>query len=431
MLPRAALRIAQARSSVAPFSSIRGYASQQPDSTTIQKGNASQASYGDVKGPIKNTTWGPRSTFNPSASLIPSTDPPKPKTPRVTISAQQPRRFSTALIRPQASPRDGPNSPSPLGRPATGASRQDAESEKGDYSVQQPEFESAASPTKGKDPEVESSASFGDLPSDEHLLNTQRTQQDAEAPIEPEIPQGPLPDLRQGIPSTFGQDVSDRSSSFKDQDAEQPSLNLTEDPTKPADGQQQRGELPREAYISSIERRRNKTANYMYGVAAVLLIGGATYLGWDDANDEEARLHPDLPQGWAPSAFYARMSTRLSQSLGYYTEPVFPKLLPEMDATMKPPHTLVLSLEDLLVHSKWNREGGWQVAKRPGLDYFIRYLSQYYELVIFTTVPSMNGEMVYRKLDPYRLIMFPLFREATRYMNGEHVKVHLRIQVFP
>ena len=34
----------------------------------------------------------------------------------------------------------------------------------------------------------------------------------------------------------------------------------------------------------------------------------------------------------------------------------------------------------------------------------------------------MNGEPVYRKLDPFHFIMFPLFREGTRYMNGEHVK---------
>ena len=59
---------------------------------------------------------------------------------------------------------------------------------------------------------------------------------------------------------------------------------------------------------------------------------------------------------------------------------------------------------------------------RPGLDYFIRYLSQYYELVLFTSVPSMNGEPVYRKLDPFHFIMFPLFREGTRYVNGQHVK---------
>jgi hypothetical protein len=31
------------------------------------------------------------------------------------------------------------------------------------------------------------------------------------------------------------------------------------------------------------------------------------------------------------------------------------------------------------------RQHGWRTAKRPGVDYFIAYLSQFYEVVIFTT----------------------------------------------
>ena len=31
------------------------------------------------------------------------------------------------------------------------------------------------------------------------------------------------------------------------------------------------------------------------------------------------------------------------------------------------------------------RQHGWRTAKRPGVDYFIAYLSQFYEIVIFTT----------------------------------------------
>ena len=57
------------------------------------------------------------------------------------------------------------------------------------------------------------------------------------------------------------------------------------------------------------------------------------------------------------------------------------------------------------------------------MDYFIRYLSQYYELVLFTTVPFAMGEPLVRKLDPFRFIMWPLYREATKYEDGEIVKV--------
>lgn len=75
------------------------------------------------------------------------------------------------------------------------------------------------------------------------------------------------------------------------------------------------------------------------------------------------------------------------------------------------------------MHSEWSREHGWRVAKRPGVDYFLRYLNQYYELVLFTSVPSMMADQVLRKLDPFRIIRWPLFREATRYKDGEYIKV--------
>ena len=67
------------------------------------------------------------------------------------------------------------------------------------------------------------------------------------------------------------------------------------------------------------------------------------------------------------------------------------------------------------------------MAKRPGVDYFLRYLSQYYELVIWTSNQSMIAQPIIQKLDPYRVVMWPLFREATRYQNGEYVKVGVQI----
>lgn len=112
----------------------------------------------------------------------------------------------------------------------------------------------------------------------------------------------------------------------------------------------------------------------------------------------------------------------MTGSVEYYTEPTSRKLLPDMPKQQQFPYTLVLSLEDLLIHSEWSREHGWRTAKRPGLDYFLRYLSQYYELVVFTSVPSTMGDPVIRKLDPFRIIMWPLFREATKYENGKYIK---------
>ena len=43
--------------------------------------------------------------------------------------------------------------------------------------------------------------------------------------------------------------------------------------------------------------------------------------------------------------------------------------------------TLVLDLDDTLIHSDWTRGRGWKTFKRPGAEDFIRNMAQYYELV--------------------------------------------------
>jgi len=164
-------------------------------------------------------------------------------------------------------------------------------------------------------------------------------------------------------------------------------------------------------------------ANIMYAVMLAAGVAGMGYLGRNWENEEEERLHPEQPSGWGLGLWYARIKARMGDLTSYYKDPAFPKLLPDEDPSVRQPYTLVLSLEDLLVHSEWTREHGWRVAKRPGVDYFLRYLNQYYELVLFTSVPSMMADQVLRKLDPYRIIRWPLFREATRYKDGEYIKV--------
>ena len=227
---------------------------------------------------------------------------------------------------------------------------------------------------------------------------------------------GSLPDLTQGIPSTLDVEMA---SSAK---ADPASLNVTEDPSQPGGGGS--GTLPKEAYISSIERRRNRYASLAVSIMALFFVTGGIYLGRNWESEEEEKKHPDAPSGWGIVLFWNRVKARWSGSLDYYTEPAFPKLLPDTDPAWERPYTLVISLEDMLVHSEWTREHGWRMAKRPGVDYFIRYLSQYYELVIFTSVSSMNATPIIQKLDPYRMfIMWPLFREATKYQSGEYIKV--------
>ena len=237
-------------------------------------------------------------------------------------------------------------------------------------------------------------------------------------PVEAQVPPQPLPDLTQGIPSTLEYETTGSTTKAP--------LNLTEaaEPTQSGGGRG-RGELPASAYISSSERKRLKFANYMYAMFALLSVSGTVYLGRNWESEDEENQHPDAPSGWALGLMWNRAKARLGDQLNYYNEPAFQKLLPDTDPIFERPYTLVLSLENLLIHSEWSREHGWRMAKRPGVDYFLRYLSQYYELVIFTSQPWAVAEPVIRKLDPYHIVTWPLFREATLYENGEYVKASL------
>lgn len=249
---------------------------------------------------------------------------------------------------------------------------------------------------------------------------------DAQAESEPQSQQ-PLPDLRQGIPSTLDAELG-RAGQSQQPHARKASLNITEESDEPKpseEGDRGRGETPRQQYVSSSDRKKNAVFRYMYLALGLGAVGYSVYLGRNWENEEEAKKHTDAPSGWQLGLFWKRIQARLGSTMSYYRDPVTTKLLPDEDPdpNMRFPFTLVLSLEDMLVHSEWTREHGWRVAKRPGVDYFLRYLGSYYEIVLFTSQPMAVVEGLLRKLDPYSTIRWPLFREATVYQDGHHVKV--------
>ncbi|KAL8372453.1 hypothetical protein RB595_001993 [Gaeumannomyces hyphopodioides] len=236
---------------------------------------------------------------------------------------------------------------------------------------------------------------------------------DAAPTQEQSIPFSSLPDITKGLPSTL---------EYETAGAGKASRMALEGVVDAAGGGRGKGELPSSAYVSSSERKRQAMARYFFYSFLIGTVGGAVYMGrnWDD--EEERARFPDAPDGWGPLLWWNRVVARLGDTVNYYQEPAFEKLLPDPDPMTERPYTLCISLEDMLVHSEWTREHGWRVAKRPGVDYFIRYLSQYYELVLFTSVPYGIAEPLWRKMDPFRFVTWPLFREATKYKDGKIVK---------
>lgn len=155
-----------------------------------------------------------------------------------------------------------------------------------------------------------------------------------------------------------------------------------------------------------------------------LLFGGvAAYLA-RPFDEEEKIEHKDVESdGWDPVNAWNRVHSRYLSTKNTFSAPVFDKLLPD---ALPPPYdrpTLVIAVDDFLIKSEWTRAHGWRVAKRPGVDYFLGYLSQFYEIVLFSDKYSSLAMETVSKLDPLRAVVsYQLFREATRYDNGKLIK---------
>ncbi|KAJ3296416.1 mitochondrial inner membrane protein required for protein import, partial [Blyttiomyces sp. JEL0837] len=104
-------------------------------------------------------------------------------------------------------------------------------------------------------------------------------------------------------------------------------------------------------------------------------------------------------------------------------EPPSVKLLPDiLPEPYQRPFTLCVELNDTLCRLVWDKEVGWRVATRPGLNQFLSYLSRYYEIVVFTTSHNYLAQPIIDTIDPRRYIMYHLYRDSTRLMGAKHVK---------
>uniref|UniRef100_A0A5S6QUF8 Mitochondrial import inner membrane translocase subunit TIM50 n=1 Tax=Trichuris muris TaxID=70415 RepID=A0A5S6QUF8_TRIMR len=109
----------------------------------------------------------------------------------------------------------------------------------------------------------------------------------------------------------------------------------------------------------------------------------------------------------------------------YIKEPSREKLLPEQlkEPFYQPPITLVVELSGVLVHPEWTYQTGWRFKKRPGVEHFIQQVGYpHFELVIFTHESGLTAHPIVESLDPSGLAMYRLYRDATKYLKGEHVK---------
>jgi RNA polymerase II subunit A small phosphatase-like protein len=114
---------------------------------------------------------------------------------------------------------------------------------------------------------------------------------------------------------------------------------------------------------------------------------------------------------------------------------VMPKLI--RPARYSGKKCLVLDLDETLVHSSFQpvKQASFAipvsiegvahrvyVIKRPGVDEFLKSLSEHYELVVYTASLAKYADPLLDKLDPFNYITHRLFRESCVFHEGHFVK---------
>ncbi|KAF7356753.1 Mitochondrial import inner membrane translocase subunit TIM50 [Mycena venus] len=174
--------------------------------------------------------------------------------------------------------------------------------------------------------------------------------------------------------------------------------------------------------LSSVEIRRRRLGRISLAVLALGFGINMVYMGreWDESELKAKKLTLEN----APATRFGRTKERFIDIFDYFNKPAWPELLPPPPPPPhQKPYTLLISIDDLLVTSTWDRQHGWRTAKRPGVDYFLAYISQFYEVVVFTSQNFYTAAPILDKLDRYNFyISHRLYREATRSINGKIVK---------
>ena len=98
-----------------------------------------------------------------------------------------------------------------------------------------------------------------------------------------------------------------------------------------------------------------------------------------------------------------------------------PPFLPEKDPSDKREYCLVLDLDETLVHF-FEDENEAYVKVRLGTENFIRQLSKYCEIAIFTASTKYYADIVIDGLDCKDLIDYRLYRQHTTVVDGINVK---------
>ncbi|XP_071803246.1 mitochondrial import inner membrane translocase subunit TIM50-like [Asterias amurensis] len=180
------------------------------------------------------------------------------------------------------------------------------------------------------------------------------------------------------------------------------------------------------------KERKAKFARYQkwaMGITGVMLGGAACLtlfeLGQPKLDEHGEPIADEFSDEFVVSGYLKRAYKEAKDYRTMIVEPSAQKLLPDplTEPYYQPPYTLVLEMTNVLVHPEWTYSNGWRFKKRPGVDYFLQQVGPpLFEVVIYTSEQGFTGYPLLDNLDPNGYIMYRLFRDATKYMDGHHVK---------
>jgi len=142
---------------------------------------------------------------------------------------------------------------------------------------------------------------------------------------------------------------------------------------------------------------------------------------YERSKDEDG-ANPSIGILEAVMKYYVEYRVYIENEMKKYADPPSDNLLPDLPPQASHIKTLVLDLDNVLIHSDWTRGRGWRTFKRPGADEFIKDLAQYFELVVYTSQLPTYADPILDRLDPQRMIQYRLYRDSTNYVDGKHVR---------
>ncbi|RHY35466.1 hypothetical protein DYB32_000064 [Aphanomyces invadans] len=166
--------------------------------------------------------------------------------------------------------------------------------------------------------------------------------------------------------------------------------------------------------------KTSRTSASRIALRLFLLTTGASIAGWNFYLKESVRAPVrDAVHSTFLGNVYDWILAQIKEICRPFTEPSRDKLLPDwpmpgygIPEGFPPLPTLVLAVEDVLLHSEWDRKYGWRHAKRPHVDEFMETLSRHYEIVLFSSESQGLVEEVLAKLNHKDLA--PMNRDIKR-----------------